>query len=101
MTVARARTTDPQTSHEAAHFIEVTAAPSQRVRALGWVKVYPGLTCSEYAAAMELDRAALSKRLPELERDGLIRKGTPKLGLGKVKESTWWPVETEQQGRLI
>jgi hypothetical protein len=97
-TTATARQTDPNTSHEAAVFIEDTgAAASHRAKATERVKATPGLTCSEYAQQIGIDRAALSKRLPEIERDGYIRKGEPRIGLGKGKESTWWPTEAAMQ----
>ena len=81
-TTATARQTDPNTSHEAAVFIEDTgAAASHRAKATERVKATP----------------ALCKRLPEIERDGYIRKGEPRIGLGKGKESTWWPTEAAMQ----
>ena len=95
---ATARQLDPETSHEAAAYIESSgSAASHRAKATELVKSTPGLTCSEYAQQIGINRAALSKRLPEIERHGYIRKGEPRIGLGKVKESTWWPTALAQQ----
>ena len=72
---AKARRTDPSTSHEAAGLIERTSAGTQREIIKGYVLSFPGHTCDEIAASVGLDRVATGKRLPELRDARLIGQG--------------------------
>lgn len=77
------RNTDPTTSHRGAE--EVTRsgrAAAHREQILGLISRHPGrdvngiLEAAKSAGLTHLDRAAISKRLPELHRNGLIYTGS-------------------------
>lgn len=92
---AAARRTDPATSHEAARLVEASGrAAAQRTACLDEVRRRPGQTAAEVAQALGLERHAPSRRLPELERAGLVRRGQVKkqctvMGTAAM---TWWPL---------
>lgn len=76
-----------------------TAAQMETV--LAAVRAAPGSTAGEIHIAAGLDRHAVSRRLPELERLGLVRRDTARAC--RVLHSsclTWWPVGNVQ-GRLF
>jgi len=90
--VPRSRSTDPETSREA----------EDRHAGKAWthtkwvaqqVQLYPGSTAVElWKACGGLDRHEWSRRLPDAERIGLIRRGEPrKCRVRGVKMVTWWP----------
>lgn len=90
-----ARTTDDATSHAAAE--EVTAsgiAADQRRRVLAAVVAQPGLTSDEIAQAAGMQRHQPARRLSELERLGLVRRGEarPSRVTGRAG-LTWYAVE--------
>lgn len=72
---ARARRTDPHTSHEAAASVDVQERERQVLEALA---NHPeGLTTREMAEVTGIDRVSLSPRTKPLERKGLVaRSGT-------------------------
>lgn len=73
---ARARRTDPSTSHQAAFDVESTgSAESQRARCLEIVRKNPGLTAPEIAELAHVDRYVASRRLPDLRELGHVRNG--------------------------
>lgn len=77
--IARARNTDPETSHIAATVIEKTGrAETQREICLEAVRSNPDLTAAEIAVICGLDRYTLSRRLPELRENGLVWNGKPR-----------------------
>lgn len=87
----RARATDPVTSKEAADRAEAFAE-SQSERVLRAVVEKPGLTACEIAERCGLDRHAVSRRLPELRRDGKIESGKERLCTVKhTRQMTWMP----------
>ena len=92
---ATARRSDPDTSHQAAVGIEASGkAGTQRAAVLECVRCDPGQTSAEIAVAAGLERAIPSRRLPELERAGLIRKGDARLCyINQTRMVTWHPVE--------
>lgn len=71
----RARTRDPLSSHAAADQAEASGLIGrQAARVLEAVRATGGMTSSELAARHGLDRYACARRLPELERQGLVRR---------------------------
>ncbi len=97
---ARARNTDPGTSHAAAEKVEREGkAGSQRAAVLKYLRLQPGSTSGESAAALGIDRYTPSRRLPELRDGGFVRTGPPRTC--KVQGSTcltWYPVDPTQYG---
>ena len=88
------RRTDPATSREAAaHMVETGKLGEAQQRVLALVRRSPGLTALMLAeVAGEWDPRVINRRLPELERLGLIRRGEPKRqGTGR-RAVTWWAV---------
>lgn len=67
----RARNTDPNTSHEAARSMDVTAA-SHRGRILKLLKEQGGATGDAIDKALGWKHATANRRLPELRELGLI-----------------------------
>ena len=91
---ANARTEDPDTSHEAGAIHEGTgAAGRQRVAVLRVVQARPGLTAREIGVELGGDELrAAGRRLPELERAGLVIRGDVRLcAEGRKRSATWWP----------
>ena len=90
LTFARVRRTDGPGSHEAADELERSGrAASQHRRVLATVRSYPGLTSRQLSAADGgLDRYAYARRLPELERRGLVKRQQAKAG-----QARWFPLE--------
>ena len=72
-----ARNTDPISSHIAAHdLINSGQQAKQWVHVKAIVEAHPGHTSRELAViAEENDRYIFSRRLPELESKGLIKRG--------------------------
>tara|TARA_R110000824_G_scaffold11593_8_gene50826 strand:+ start:689 stop:988 length:300 start_codon:yes stop_codon:yes gene_type:complete len=66
---ALSRTTDPNTSHEAAQSVPVQ---TMKNAALACVKQYPYLTARELERQAGVENGVIRKRLKSLERDGLI-----------------------------
>lgn len=90
-----ARRSDPETSHEAAQ--EVTdsgSADQQRSIVAALVRKYPSRTSDELAQLTpRLDRWQAARRLPEVERAGLIQRGEARHSeVSGRKGVTWWPV---------
>ncbi len=90
-----ARTSDPGTSHEAAHDAAATGLiTSQQEAVLQVVKASPGLTSGEIGSRVDLgdgSRYAAARRLPELERKKLIRRGSARAcSVSGRKGVTWW-----------
>lgn len=86
-TVARARASDPQSSHEAAETIESSGTANiQRQQVIDAVWKWPGRTSKELAALDgTLDRYQFGRRLPEAEELGEIHRRDG------GKELTWHP----------
>lgn len=87
-----ARTTDPESSHEAAEEITNTGARLKQLQVvLEAVRERPGCTSLELSTRIRLDRYAVARRLPELEHAGFIRRGPIRLcSVGGRKGITWW-----------
>jgi len=86
---------DPETSREAARKLMAAGKLGlHRQIVLDGVKCCPGGTHSEIAAGTPLDWLQVARRLSELERAGLVRKGEPRIC--RVKGSrctTWWTTQ--------
>jgi hypothetical protein len=93
----KARRTDPVTSHLAAAEAERngTIGHQQEIVA-ALVRKHFGNTSAELAwsdDAKGLDRYAIARRLPELERLGLVRKGEPRICSESGRLAvTWEPI---------
>ena len=89
---ARARNTDPATSHEAAAQVERSgSAEVDRVRALQAVHQWPGSTSAELADRIGMDRHAIARRLPELREAGKVENGDKRACCIKgTAQMTWW-----------
>lgn len=87
----RSRSTDPDTSHEAADAIRASGDLGRQQReVLEAVRRWPGLTSLELGARTTLDRWATARRLPELEAAGKIRRGEARVVNGR-RHLTWHP----------
>lgn len=91
-----ARATDPHSSHAAAEEIESSGiAGRHRSLVYAEVRIRPGLTSDELAAKLGMDRHAVARRLPELERMGHIRRGEErKSSVGGRAGVTWFSTNT-------
>lgn len=91
MIMARARKTDPVTSHQAAREAETSGrAATHRAICLEKVKQNPGLTAAEIAAATGLERHVPSRRLPELRAAGLVVNGEARPCFVTGRDSMTW-----------
>ena len=85
---------DPHTSRQAE--AAITASGQRQTQAeivLEAVNAHPGLTSAELTRHIEMDRWQIARRLPDLEANGLVKKGKPRLCNLKRKLSViWWPV---------
>lgn len=66
------RSSDPDTSHEAFHSLDVKGRQKVLMDAIR--QIARDFTCSELAYFAELPRDSVSPRLPEIERRNLIRR---------------------------
>jgi predicted HTH transcriptional regulator len=70
-----ARSTDPSTSHAAAKAVtESGQRDSQKAKVLRALQNNPRMTSQELAGVGGFDRYMVARRLPDLERDGMVRK---------------------------
>lgn len=98
--IPAARKTDPLSSHEAAE--RVTASGKRQKQAdvfLAVVQNHPGLTSAEIAKVAGYDRYAPARRLPELQRLGLITQGLQRACSADPRHGiavTWWPKERQR-----
>jgi len=86
---------DPQTSHEAAEALKLSDRLGAQPRAvLAALRECDGSTHAELGRVMGCDWLVAARRLPELERAGLVRKGEPRICTIKGSRCvTWWIVE--------
>lgn len=91
---AKARTTDPVTSHVAAYNVEASGkASTQRRACLVEVRRHPSQTSGEIAQALGMERHIPARRLPELREAGLIKNGAQrKCTIMGTLMMTWEPV---------
>jgi DNA-binding MarR family transcriptional regulator len=85
---------DPPTSRIAAERLVASGALGRQAAAvLEAVKRWPGSTAVEIAQRGRIDRYAVSRRLPELQRKGQVRRGPPRdCTVNGRPQSTWRPV---------
>jgi hypothetical protein len=97
MTRLPARNSDPCTSHDAAHELVASGAQAQQhEQVAAAVRRHPGLTSRELAFSAGLDRHMVARRLPELESDGLVVHGAPRIcSMSRKRCQTWLPVIAE------
>ena len=81
MLEARARSTDPQTSHIAAKTVEASALA---MMVLDYLRHHPGLTSHEVAEGLGLSLVTVSPRMKPLELAGKIERGERRGG-----RTTW------------
>ena len=95
--IARARNSDPTTSHEAAATVERGGtASNQRERCLREVRMRPGLTAAEIAIRVGMERHVPSRRLPELREAGLVLNHEARICTVTLNRSlTWWPKQVD------
>ena len=95
-----ARTSDPESSHLAASAITKSGKRKRQViRVLDLVMMYPCKTSLELSLLGELDRYVIARRLPELERGFLVRKGEQRTcSAGKRMAVTWF---VDEEYRVI
>jgi len=93
--MARTRSSDPFTSHAAAHEVETSGcASAQRNLCLDEVLKHPGKTAAEIAVAVGLERHAPSRRLPELREAGFVTNGRARICAVTGRLSiTWVPAQ--------
>ena len=89
----------PETSAEAAAYI----APKRRekqLRAFGFVIENPGKTANELARiSQDRDTRTIGRRLPELEKKGLVIRGGPRrCEITGRKATIWYPVGSTNNG---
>ena len=95
---ARARNSDPETSHEAASRHNRSGKSKANCEiVLALVRAWPGMTSVELHGTQVdscLERHEVSRRLSDLERKGLVRKGPEKVCEVKgTSMVTWCPTE--------
>ena len=92
---------DPQTSREAARkLMESGKLKGQRKVVFDALHKCDGVTHAELGALMGVHWLTPARRLPELERMGLVAKGQPRLC--RVKHSrctTWWLEPSHECGQ--
>ena len=102
MARARARRSDPSSSHEAAVRAEKMNAQTQRTKVLMCVRYNPGLTSAEIGEKTGVGRHNTARRLPELRKDGRVRNGDQRIcSLKGTKAITWFLQNADGQGRLF
>jgi DNA-binding MarR family transcriptional regulator len=68
-----ARTTDPQSSHDAAERVR-PLIPGQKRLVLEALREHGPHTSKDLARLADLDRYMVARRLPDMERDGLVER---------------------------
>lgn len=86
-----ARRSDPVTSQEAARSITDSGVRGEQHRiVLDLVKHHPRSTSLELARHGDIDRYIVARRLPELEKAGLVRKAEIRIcRIGSRNALTW------------
>jgi len=94
-----ARTTDPDTSYEAAEIITDTGVRMTLMQTcLEFVQQFPGHTAGEIGDRTGLGHDRVWRRLSDLKNLGRVIQGPAKQWHGRA-QVTWLPAE--EQGRLI
>lgn len=86
-----ARTTDPETSHEAADFVRETGTKAAHQQLIvDAVRRMPGLTVIEIGVQVGLSHVKVGKRMKELETAQRVFRGD-KRRVDGLSYLTWWP----------
>lgn len=87
-----ARKHDPETSKSAAEAVTASGKRDAQAQAVLLIlRDHPGSTSAEIGNLV-FDRYVAARRLPELERLGMVRKGEPRACSTTGKSATtWWP----------
>ena len=90
---ARARSSDPESSHAAAAEMNASgAARAQRERVIDLVFAHPGLSRNELAKHCDdLDRFQIARRLPEAEEIGEVHRRK----VDGKRDLAWFPGRVE------
>ncbi len=94
-----ARRNDPTSSHDAIQeHTDSGSRKQQSLQTLRLVAKHDGLTSMELSASTKLlTRSAIARRLPDLEKRGLVQKGRPRACAANPKHTkglTWWITNT-------
>jgi predicted transcriptional regulator len=92
-----ARRTDPATSKAAAAAIVPKLGELQRA-VLEAVRLYPGRTRNELARIHDWHPSEVSKRLPELERQGLVTRGPERVCTATGRACATWTATERARG---
>jgi predicted transcriptional regulator len=114
---AGSRSSDPDSSKEAAELMEASGLRAQQTRAAyRGVVERPGSTAGEIADRLGIDAVAINRRLSDLRNAGIVENEmsdeiNPKTGerkpklrrclIRKKRSLTWWPKSKDPQGRLF
>ncbi len=90
-----ARVSDPSTSHDSAHRLRTSGQQAHQIRqVVAAVESRPGRTSRELADETGYDRYMIARRLPDAEKNGLVRKGEKRIcRIGGTPAVTWVAVE--------
>jgi len=96
------RKSDPETSVQAAQKLQRSGKwRGQKQRVFEALRRNPGSTSAELAEFMGGDRYIPSRRLPDLARVGMVKKGKVRLCQAtNSKCVTWWP-NSDYDGPLL
>ena len=99
------RLTDPATSHEVEEHVNASGIRDGQARVVfEALRRHEGATAAELARAMGLDRHAVARRLPDLEKLNLARKGESRRCRVTRKNAITWYIARpadQLQGRLF
>lgn len=90
-----ARSTDPETSHEAARRVtESGVRQGHAERVLAAVRAHPGMTSRELAGPTGLERHEVARRLADLANAGLVEQQDARpCSVGRGRAVTWRVIE--------
>lgn len=97
-TTARARSNDPESSQDAAQHMTDSGEVSRQAReCLAFLQRHPGKTTAELGDLHDTyDRYVFARRMADLAKHGLARKGKKRVCKIGRPAQPWWPIpETE------
>jgi len=99
--MAKARRTDPSTSHDAARKVERAGkAENNRTKCFEALLRLGGQTSAEVAVMAGLDRHEAARRLPELRDANQVRNGDKRrCSITNNMALTWWVVTPSKVGQ--
>lgn len=93
-----ARSTDSETSHDAAG--QVTGRKNLVTRITAFVEAYPGKTRGEIADGLGEPQDRIWRRVSDAVNQGKVLYGAPRLYDGR-KQQTVWPIEYQSKQFLV